>query len=49
MIFRKVRNGEFSSELGMQQLYDTVIEINLAECGVKGAGTFFEAQVGLFI
>ena len=49
MIFRKVKNGEFSSDLGMQQLYDTVLEIDVAQCGVKGASTFFEAQVGLFI
>jgi hypothetical protein len=47
MIFRKAKNGAFRSDSGLQQLYDTVnvFEIDVAECGVKGASKFFEAQV----
>ena len=47
MIFRKAKNGAFKSDSGLQQLYDTVnvFEIDVAECGVKGASKFFEAQV----
>ena len=45
MIFRKARNGEFKEGTGLQQLYDQVMEIDVKEAGVKGAKTFFEAQV----
>lgn len=44
-IFRKAKNGELSKDSGLQQLYDQVMEIDVSETGVKGAKTFFEAQV----
>ena len=50
MIFRKAKNGELKIDSGLQQLYECVMEIDVAETGVKGAKTFFEAQVtSLFI
>ena len=45
MIFRKAKNGELKEDSGLQKLYDCVMEIDVAETGVKGAKTFFEAQV----
>lgn len=45
MIFRKAKNGELKQDSGLQQLYDQVMEIDVAETGVKGAKSFFEAQV----
>ena len=45
MIFRKAKNGEFKQTSGLQQLFDQVWEIDVAETGVKGAKNFFEAQV----
>lgn len=47
MIFRKAKNGEFKQDSGLQQLYDQVMEIDVAETGVKGAKSFFEAQVSI--
>lgn len=44
MIFRKAKNGEFKQSSGLQQLFDQVWEIDVAETGVKGAKNFFEAQ-----
>jgi hypothetical protein len=44
MIFRKAKNGELKQDSGLQQLYDQVMEIDVAEAGVKGAKSFFEAQ-----
>ena len=45
MIFRKARNGEFKVDSGLQQLFETVMEIDVGETGVKGAKSFFEQQV----
>lgn len=45
MIFRKAKNGELKQDSGLQQLFDQVMEIDVAEVGVKGAKTFFEDQV----
>jgi Ca2+-binding EF-hand superfamily protein len=44
MIFRKAKNGELKQDSGLQQLYESVMEIDVAEAGVKGAKSFFEAQ-----
>jgi hypothetical protein len=51
MIFRKAKNGELKQDSGLQQLCDTVnvFEIDVSETGVKGAKSFFEAQVILNI
>ena len=45
MIFRKAKNGELKVDSGLQKLFDSVMEINVSEAGVKGAKSFFEAQV----
>ena len=45
MIFRKAKNGELKQDSGLQKLFDCVMEIDVAETGVKGAKSFFEAQV----
>jgi len=44
MIFRKAKNGELKLDSGLQQLFDSVMEIDVAEAGVKGAKSFFEQQ-----
>ena len=44
MIFRKANNGELKQDSGLQQLFQSVMEIDVAETGVKGAKSFFEAQ-----
>jgi len=43
-LFRKVRNGEYKTDSGLKQLYDQLMEINVAETGVRAAKNFFEAQ-----
>ena len=45
MIFRKAKNGELKVDSGLQQLFESVMEIDVAEAGVKGAKSFFEQQV----
>ena len=45
MIFRKAKNGELKQDSGLQKLFDCVMEIDVTETGVKGAKSFFEAQV----
>lgn len=51
MIFRKAKNGELKQDSGLQQLYESVnvLEIDVSEAGVKGAKTFFEAQVIIYL
>ncbi len=49
MIFRKARNGELKVDSGLKQLFDSVMEIDVAETGVKGAKSFFEQQVGHYV
>lgn len=44
MIFRKAKNGELKVDSGLKQLFDSVMEINVSEAGVKGAKSFFEQQ-----
>lgn len=44
MIFRKAKNGELKVDSGLKQLFDSVMEINVSEAGVKGAKNFFEQQ-----
>ena len=45
MIFYKAKKGELKEDSGLQQLCNQVMEIDVAETGVKGAKSFFEAQV----
>ncbi len=46
MIFEKAKNGELKENSGLRQLYDCcLMEIDVSEAGVKGAKSFFEAQV----
>lgn len=44
MIFRKAKNGELKVDSGLKQLFDSVMEIDVGEAGVKGAKSFFEQQ-----
>jgi hypothetical protein len=48
MIFHKAKKGELKEDSGLQQLCNQVMEIDVAETGVKGAKSFFEAQVNHF-
>ncbi len=47
MIFRKAKNGELKVDSGLQQLFSQIMEIDVGKEGVKGAKTFFEAQVSV--
>ena len=44
MICRQAQNGDLKQDSGLQKLFDCVMEIDVAETGVKGAKSFFEAQ-----
>ncbi len=47
MIFRKAINGDLKEDSGLKQLYSQIMEIDVGKEGVKGAKSFFEAQVNL--
>jgi hypothetical protein len=48
MIFRKAMNGDLNDDSGLKQLYSQIMEIDVGKEGVKGAKSFFEAQVWFF-
>jgi hypothetical protein len=48
LIFRKAKNGELKVDSGLEQLSNQLFEIDVGKEGVKGAKSFFEAQVTFF-